>query len=278
MKIVLGANTFGEYKRQDIAVESWRVLSKEFNVDVYDIQFEDECKTFTNPYNLKPLFNLQRSSRDVLDTDRKLPFVNDIISCISEIDSDYFIFTNSDIIINGNLIKYIRENKPTCFACSRLDIMDISSFDDLRDNIHPVRWEPAGFDTFVFKREWYMGSNSTSTPNRELFRDYFLGQPEWDAVYAGIMKLYGNNDPIGNIYPPYCFHIKHDIQWNKPSLEREFNVSGVRSHAHDSLIHSIMDYHLHSNLIKRKPYGAFLNIPSNEKEIEQKYFDKFLIK
>ena len=44
MKIVIGSNTFGTYKRQDIAVESWQELSEKFDIDLYNIQFKDEEK------------------------------------------------------------------------------------------------------------------------------------------------------------------------------------------------------------------------------------------
>jgi hypothetical protein len=278
MKIVIGSNTFDTYRRQDIAVQSWKKLADEFDVELYNIQFKDEEAVFNDSYNLNNIFKLERSSKDILDTDRKLPYVNDIISCISEVECDYFIFTNSDIIINDNLIKYIQQNQPTAFACSRLDIHDISSFESLRDEIKPSRWEPAGFDTFVFKREWYFKTRPLSGRNGRLFRDYFLGQPEWDAVYAGIMKMYGNNDPLGNDYPPFCFHIKHDLKWNKPSPERDFNHNNFMNHTRDRFVYNIMQYHLKMNLVRRQPYGSFLKVLSDEKKIEQDYFNSFLMK
>ena len=138
MKILIGTNTFGNYHRQNVAVDSWKFLKEKFHdqIDIIDIQFADEKNIFKNNYNLDVKFDLTRSSLDILNNaKKKLPFVNDIFDAISNYissDEDYFIFTNSDVIINSNLINYINDNKPECFACSRLDIQNISSYQNIK--------------------------------------------------------------------------------------------------------------------------------------------------
>ena len=96
MKIVLGTNTFGKYKRQDIAVDSWLHLRDKHDIDLYDIQFADEKKTFQEIYNLNTRYDLKAFSHTYCDSpSKKLPLVNHIIEYISDIECDYFIFTNS---------------------------------------------------------------------------------------------------------------------------------------------------------------------------------------
>lgn len=275
MKILIGSNTFNVYHRQTVAVDSWKHLKNKFPdiIDIVDIQFQDETNSFNNFYELNVKFDLTRSSLDVLpNAEKKLPFVNDIFSSLSKYvtsDDDYFIFTNSDVIINSNLIQYIIDNKPLCFACSRLDIHDVSSFQNLRKEIKPVRWEIAGFDTFIFKKSWFI-------EHQFLFNDYLLGKPEFDFVYAFIMKIYGDNTPFGNNNPAFCFHIHHGLaSVTTDCPERDYNKNILHTNSFDLLAGKIMFLHLKNNLIKRQPWGSFLHPTEDEKLIETDFFKQF---
>ena len=46
MNILLGANTFGNYHRQNVAVDSWIHLRKKHGVKLCNIQFKDEENSF----------------------------------------------------------------------------------------------------------------------------------------------------------------------------------------------------------------------------------------
>lgn len=265
MKIILGSNLFGNYHRQNVAIESWLHLNEQFDVDVYDVQFDDAEQVDSRLNTLKVLC---RDSQQITKGDKRLPFINDIFNALSRMECDYFIYCNSDVIVNSNLIKFIHDKQPACFACSRLDINNIESFDFvLNKQITPVRYEIAGFDAFVFSRHWYIEHES-------LFRDYLIGQPCWDQVYATIMKIYGDNSHFGNNFPPYCFHIHHEQTWQTQNTpEREFNTS-QKEHYLDKLMCRLFDMYLKSVLIKREPYGAFMKPINNEKQIEHNFFDK----
>lgn len=269
-RIVIGSNTFGKYHRQDVAVDSWKHLQQKYDIDIYDIQFKDEVRSFDNVYNLNVIPKLTRSSESILKkSSKKLPLVNDVISCLSEVDCEYFIFTNSDVIINSNLIEYINNSKPTAFGCSRLDIHNVNGFEDiLRKNVTPVRYEIAGFDTFIFKKDWYVNHYS-------LFRDYFLGKPVWDQVYTTLLKIYADNDPFGNQFPPYCFHIHHGISSVTTECpEQQFNIKNKDGSYIDSLMCKIFDNYLQSIAIHRQPYGAFLHVEQDEQKHESVFFEK----
>ena len=162
MKIVIGCSTHGTGDRQKIAIDSWKQLEKKFNdVSIVNVQFNDGTTLLDQAHNIKirglnTIYTLTRSSEQIKGSTRKLPYINDILNSLSQQDCDYFIFTNSDIIINPNLIRYIQNKQPSAFACSRMDINPIQSFDDvLNKKIIPQRTEIAGFDTFVFNTNWF---------------------------------------------------------------------------------------------------------------------------
>lgn len=275
MKITIGCSTFGSSSRQRIAIQSWQRLERKFNdVNIINVQFNDSSTALDQAHSIKTcgldtIYTLNRSSEQIKGSVRKLPFINDIISSISQQDCDYFIFTNSDVIINPNLIRYIQGEQPVAFACSRMDIGHIQSFDDiLNKNVVPHRTEIAGFDTFVFKNTWYK-------KHQHLFNDYLVGMPYWDQVYAMLMKLFGRNDSFGNKNPPFCFHVKHPIQWG----DRE---APERIHNHEMMVDNELDLHawrlfdkyLTQELMRRTPNGIFINPLQNEEAFEKQYFYK----
>lgn len=275
MKILIGTNTFGSYKRQDVAVDSWRYLKELYPdiVDLVDIQFVKDVDTFEKKYDLPTVFALENSSKDwVTGSEKELPVISDLlVTMYSESRNyDYFIFTNSDVIVMPNLIKYIIDNKPTCIACSRLDIDNIVSFDSIKaQHVKPIRYEIAGFDTFVFKREWFQENHD------ELLRGvYFLGKPLWDVILAGKMKLLGDNTPLGNGYPPFCFHIHHGLGSVTTECPEKTWVEGqMKNLPFDGIAHNVMFTHLKMNLLRRQPWGAFLNPVADEKEFEKNFFN-----
>lgn len=269
MKIVIGTNTYGNYDRQQIAVDSWKHLAATYpGVSLLNVQFDDERDSFDLSNNIPTVFDLKRSSKTyIANANKKLPFVNDIIHSIYKQDCDYMIFTNSDVIINSSLIDYIHKNEPNAMACSRLDIQPISSFKRLREEIVPVRWEVAGFDTFVFKKTWYQD-------HREYFGSYLYGKPVWDPVYALICKAYGGNVQFGNKNPAFCMHIHHGQESAIECPEKDYNVNYCKRRNFDSLACGVMNLYIKHHLIRRQPPPAFLHEVDQEAEIEHAFFNE----
>jgi hypothetical protein len=272
MKIKIITNTFQQYHRQNVAVDSWIYLTKLYdNLEVINYQFVDEKHEYEHVYpSLKTKFCLTKSSKSLIkDCNKKLPCVSEIFENSLSEDCEYFIITNSDVIIMPSLIKYIIDQEPQAMACSRLDIEDIKSYDSIiQQQIIPVRWEIAGFDTFIFNKTW-------AEAHKEKFKtDYFLGKPKYDVVWAGNMKIYGDNTLLGNSYPPYCFHIHHG---NESAIidciEKTYNENQVLVEKHDNLMYNIMSLYLRLHLIKRTPFGSFINLVDKEKEFEKNFFE-----
>ena len=274
MKII--SNTFDNYNRQTVAVDSWRYLKNLYpEIEIINLQFKDEENEYHNFYpDLTTKFSIVESSKTLLpNAEKKLPCVRDLFNAGIEEDCEYFITTNADVIIMPSLIDYIKNNKPDAMACSRLDIEEIDSFQRILDRtVKPVRWEPAGYDTFVFKKEW-------AVKNKQYFQNpYFIGKPKYDVVWAGYMKIFGDNTPLGNGYPPFCFHIHHgNSSCYLESVEKDWNHGILKTEHLDCLMHNIMVLHLKMNLLKRTPWGSFLNISDNERKFEKDFFETLSI-
>lgn len=270
MKIKIITNTFEKYHRQDVAVQSWLHLQKLFpEIEIINLQFADETDKKYYP-ELDTKYVLNHSSQTILtNSTKKLPLVSEIFQHSITEDCDYFIITNSDVIIMPNLIETIVQNRPKAMACSRLDIEDIYSYQEvINRNVKPVRWEPAGFDVFIFQKEW-------AEKYKQYFSSqYFLGKPKFDVVWAGYIKIFGDNSPLGNQYPPHCFHIHHgNSSCYIECVEMDWNHKLLETNHIDALMRNILLLHLKMNLIKRTPWGSFLNIPKEETTFEKDFFE-----
>lgn len=172
--------------------------------------------------------------------------------------------------INFNVLPNRYYSFGACNGNIRLDIADnLNDFSELKQKATPVRWEIAGFDTFIFKKSWYCAY-------RHLFHDYLLGKPEFDHVYAGIMRCFGDNTPFGNQYPPFCFHIHHGMaSAMEDTPERSFNVNSLKTNPLDSIVSRLVFFNLKHNLCRRTPWGAFLRYDDQERNREKTIFTAF---
>jgi len=267
MKIIIGTNIFGKSLKQDLALQTYATLKKKYSgiVDVYAFQFEDD--TVEVPDGIVVSKSLKRSSQDfVIGGKKKAPLIRDLYDSCAEKNTDYFIFTNSDVMISNRLIDYILTEKYIAFGCSRMDIRPIKSLDE---SMIPYRYEVAGFDTFVMKNDWYL-------KNRNLIKDYFLGSIWYDTAMTTILKLYGQNDPFVNDYPVKCLHPHHGWGSGTPNPENDWNTKLYNTENKD-----VMDswgWFYHNVLTKRTPSFYFFDLLPDEKKIEKEHFDKYLLK
>lgn len=265
MKIALGINTFPtDLNRFKLAEASYAFLDDN-HVDVFDIQQPGVQGKFNT------IDTLKRTTKDVVPgSTKELPFVNDLFGIMAEQDYDYFIVTNADVMISPKLIGHIVEHDITAMPCSRLDVEPAKS---INDPMKAVRWEIGGFDTFCFKTSWYR-------KHSWLFEDFIMGRPWYDHHYAGIMKIFGNNDVIGNKYPAFCLHEHHgfgactpgnpEYNWNTDLFNKSQYVAKYR-HVWDNFYKDVLNP-------GRRPYFYFLEEMQNEAEIETQYFKNGIAK
>ena len=259
MKIAIAVNTFDtNLNRFKLANQSYEKLNMRADVDVFDIQKSSVKGKF------KTIDKLTRVCSDVVPGSTKsLPFVNDLFNITADLDYDYFIVTNADVMISPRLIDHVINYDITALPCSRLDVQPTK---DIGDDMKPVRWEIAGFDTFCFKTDWYKKHSS-------LFEDFILGKPYYDQHYAAIMKAFGNNDILGNKNPPLCLHEHHGIDSciNK-DVEYKFNEMQYNKSELARTYKHLWDNFL-PKLLNRQPYMSFLSELDKEKDMEQSYFE-----
>ena len=278
IKILILTNTFGKYKRQDIAVESFLYLKKLYpeNIDILNVQFKDEKNSFQNVYNDIPVdFCLDISSKKYISNcSKKLPSISEIIFRGFRNDYyDYVVYVNSDVILLPRLVEIILNEKPDCMTGPRLDIDDIDSFQDvLQEKIKPIRTEIAGYDYFVFEKKWFK-------EYKQYFVSKFLiGKPLFDVDFAGLMVLFGRKTIIANDYPLSALHIHHgNSSVTDDCLEKTHNEKTHNENPLFTIANNIMYYNLQYNLCRRKPWGAFINPQKNEKEFQKNFFDSMNI-
>lgn len=260
MKIAIGINSFeSNENRFKLANQSYEKLSSIDCVEIFDIQKKGVKGKF------KTLDRLDRTSKDVIpNSDRELPFVNDLFNIMADLDSDYFVVTNADVMISPRLIRHILDADITALPCSRLDVMPIK---DINDPMIPVRWEIGGFDTFCFKTSWYK-------KHHWLFEDFLMGKPWYDHHYAGLMKIFGNNNLIGNKNPAMCLHEHHGFGACSPgNPEYDFNTDQFNKSELCSKYRYVWDDYFRDFLkVKRQPYFYFLEEAENESEVELNFF------
>lgn len=257
--ILIGTNTYGHYDRQNLCIDSFhRLKEKNANVDICLVQEPDDVVYYNNIPIIK---NLKRNSSQSLNTDKKLPYVNDIFDILCELSQDYFIFCNSDIILSQQLINHIIFNEVEAFGISRIEIPRINS---LSEPFSPLRMEPAGFDCWVVSKHWWL-------ENRHLFQDYFLGRPYFDVHYTVLMFLHSKNIFISNQY--LIYHIMHQNSSFAEDACHVFNRE--QTFKFYSKNEKIWGDCCNNTFWKRKDVGRFLMFNENENEILIKIKNQF---
>lgn len=259
MKLAIGINIFGTFHRQELCIEGLLKLKDLFGntIDLYNIQPKD------NPiiHDKFETIYFERSSLDVVPEGKQnKPIVKSMFNALGEINCDYFLFSNSDIIISNRFIQTIIDNQDRdAFSGSRLDIQDIQTLDD---EVSPVRYQVTGFDTFVIKTKWW-------NENKDKFPEYIYAEPEWDVMYATICKENGNT-MFFNKWPAGLFHVKHPIAWDKATTERDYNVH-LSQKVYTEQYNKWHRY-MQGVLLRRQPPYALFNHFENEEELEGAMF------
>lgn len=280
MKILIGTNIFGNNPRQDIARESWMHLQKQYPdlIELVALQFHPGCKSSLNDdeiiqdYKIPVKFILESNSRYLVgESERDIPSIKGILEklyTLAKADTTitHIMYINSDCILTKHFIDYIQNNEAPAIAISRLDIGPVDKFKDIKDRgIHVIRSEPAGFDGFLYKKEWWKA-------HAKLHPDMVIGKPLFDVLYAGIIILYGGkilNDP----QKPIICHIHHDNVSHRDSPEKRYNEKKIKDSSFNQLVVNMMYFHLQFNLLKRKPWGKFTVVQQGEKEFTENFFE-----
>jgi hypothetical protein len=253
MKLAIGINIFGSYKRQDQCIQVLKKLKLKYPViDLYNITFKEEINSESSFIHL-PL--LEKKARNIIQESKSnKPIAKDFFDILSKQECDYFIFLNSDVLLTEKAIKFILKAEYETYVFSRADCYPIDSF----DKIVPYRIEIAGFDAWVCKKDWWVKNN-------DLFENYIYAEHLWDVSFA--LTMFDNSNSIICNKDIMLLHEKHELNWNETSLEalHNSNLWNKTKYAEKWKIF------IYENLIKRKPYGQFLKPLYNEEELEKQF-------
>lgn len=253
MKLAIGINIFREYERQDHCINTLIKLSKKFpEITLYNITFR-KCES-KHPQFIHLPFLKNHAYNIIPESKSNIPVANEFFEILSQQDCDYFMYLNSDVLPSSNLIKLILKQEYETYAVSRHEVLPIN---DINDNIIPFKIEIAGFDAWVCKKEWWL-------QNKNLFKKYIVGNHLWDVDYAITMFQNSNGKLCNKKF--YLAHEKHTLNWNDKSPEATHNAKLFQT----TPFHEKWHEFIFSNLIKRKPYGQFLEPLLNEEELENK--------
>lgn len=212
--IAIGINVFGNFKRQDLCIESlYRIRDRHPNVKLYNIQQYGLPET-QQPY-FETIYDRGRTAANTVPGGtQSLPMVRDFFTALAGVGCDYFIFLNSDIILTPKIVKLIEDFDFDSIAMSRLAINEIDSLDE-KDITHS-HFQIAGFDVWAVKTSWW-------NANSQHFPDYVYAVSAWDVDYGARMMVLGNCR-FDTEFPPGCYHIIHEEKSHDDTPERRHNV------------------------------------------------------
>jgi hypothetical protein len=253
MKIAIGINIFKSYKRQDLCIKVLKKLKSKYKeIDLYNITFPNE-KNLDCDFIHLPI--LKTKAKDVVSNSKsEKPISKEFFDILSNQNCDYFIFLNSDILLSPKFIDLILNQEYETYCVSRHDTLPIESI----DKIIPFRIEIAGFDVWAVKNKWWKENNT-------LFKSYIYAEHLWDVDFS--LNMFNHSLCLLCNKNFYAAHEKHELNWNETSLEAKYNSFLWQETPYHKKWHEF----IFSNLVKRKPYGQFLEPLPNEKELEQKY-------
>jgi hypothetical protein len=253
MKISIGINIHGAYKRQDQCIFVLKKLKQKYpNINLYNITFSDEFN-FEKDFIHLPFLN-KTASEVVPNSCSNKPIAHQFFDILSKTDCDYFLFLNSDILLTEKVIKLITDQYETyCF--SRTDVLSTNKLSE----IVPWRIEIAGFDAWAVKKDWWI-------TNSELFEDeYVYAEHLWDVFFT--LTMFNHSKCMLCNKENYIIHEKHDLNWTESSPEATHNSNLWNKSPYGENWKKF----IYENLIKRQPIGQFLTPLDNETELEQKF-------
>lgn len=253
MKISIGINIHGAYKRQDQCIFVLKKLKQKYpNITLYNITFSDEFN-FEKEFIHLPFLN--KTASDVItDSNSKKPIANQFFDILSRTDCDYFLFLNSDILLTEKALKLITNDYDTyCF--SRTDVVST----DKLSEIVPWRIEIAGFDAWAVKKEWWLNNSNHFSD------EYVYAEHLWDVFFT--LTMFNNSKCMLGNKENYIIHEKHELNWNETSPEATHNSNLWTKSPYGERWRKF----IYENLIKRQPMGQFLTPLDNETELEQTF-------
>jgi len=207
---------------QNIAAQSWLKIN-ELHPNVVFVAIGEQKDLKTAPEFMQKAAPLHRSSSDVINDNKRLPFLRDILRRLVEYPdktspSDWYGYLNSDIILKRNFMNLFNNLDAAGFTSiiCRADEINIVSTLEEAHKAQLFTLELSGRDLFMFK---YHGASKLLSQ----LPDYLIGKPAWDLdAYRILMKETKMHDDIDSA--ALTIHMDHERTWrSNESIGSRYN-------------------------------------------------------
>lgn len=203
---------------------------KNTEINLYTINYLEDDKIIPNFFIKLPY--LTRSTKDLYPniSTKKLPILQDIFNSISKnIEADYYIYSNSDIILHKNFYNFIikkimrynydsiiinrRDNIPKFINNIRINKEHLN----LIFNIHGERH--LGKDCFIIKNNIFKKIN---------MMNMFVAYPPWGKILANYLRSISQNYKLfGGEYLTY--HLGNDNNHENSSKKNNMTIQNYNN-------------------------------------------------
>lgn len=205
------------YYTQPITFESmfksklYTEKNNKIEVNLYTINYQEDNSIIPNYFIKLP--DLIKSTKDLYPTisKKKLPFLQDIFNNILKyVEADYYIYTNTDIIISENFYEFIFKQ----IKRFNYDTIIVNRRDNIPKYINNIQLNKEHLNIISsIYGERHMGKDCFIIKNSILkkinMRDMFVAYPPWGKILGNYLRAVSNNYKVfGGEY--YTYHLGND--------------------------------------------------------------------
>lgn len=206
----------GARQRQDRALQALRDLE---GVELVNLQFARNW-TPINPDGFECLAVLEHDSVTATGAQGiRKPLMSELCCALGaeahRRGSEYFCFTNSDIVFTQRAVDEMRDRGLEGYVFSRMEV-DAATDANLEINL-------GGVDTIATRPGWWLA-------NAYRFRPFIVGESLWDQLYASILLRHA--DAMLFNVRPLIRHVMHPVAWSERGAYGDYNryLAALDSH------------------------------------------------
>lgn len=199
-------------------------------INLYSINYPEDDEIIPDYFIKLPYLNNSTKLKYPKISKKKLPFLQDIFnSALKNINADYYIYSNSDIIVNKTFYEFIikkiyrynydfmiinrRDNIPKFINNIRLNIEHLNLIYSLDGETH------MGKDCFVIKKSILKKIN---------MKDIFIAHPPWGGVLTKYLKSLSNNFKVFGL-EYYTYHLGNDNNHGNSNLKNPLTIKNIEN-------------------------------------------------